>query len=129
LPTGSAEYGRDAGDQFAGAERLWQVVIGAKFEAQDPIDFVPFRRKHQYRRADTISNLPKDIKTLLVRQHDIEHDQLMIAVDCAFYPVASRMYDGKSEALRFQVLLYQMAQVTVIVDHQETWVGSLCRVL
>jgi hypothetical protein len=49
----------------------------------------------------------------------------MIALDCSSYSFASGMNNGKSEALRFQVLHHQMAQVTVVVHYQKTWVGSL----
>jgi hypothetical protein len=53
----------------------------------------------------------------------------MIALDCEVYPFATGMNRRQSETLRFQVLRHQMAQLTIIVHHQDTWFSSLCHAL
>src|SRR5260370_30268333 len=53
----------------------------------------------------------------------------MVALNCGPYPFVSGMNNGQSEALRFQVLRHQMAQVTIVVHYQKTWVDSLCHAL
>jgi hypothetical protein len=73
-----------------------------------------------------ISYFPQDVKSFSVRQHDIQHNQLMIALDCALYPFGTGMDGKQCEALRYQVLRHQMAQVAVVVDDQKTRIGSLC---
>jgi hypothetical protein len=94
LPSGPAEYGRDSGDQFAGTERLWQVVIGAEFKAQDSVELVPFRRKHQNRRSNARSDFSQNIKALLIWQHDVQNDQFMVAFNCCLHSFAPGMDNG-----------------------------------
>src|SRR5258707_5808556 len=127
LPPGSAEDRRDSGNQFAWAERLGQIVVSAEFQAQDAVEFVPFCRKHQHRRANVCSDFLQHVKTLLVRQHDIQHDEFVVAFNCGPPPRSSRMDYGNGKALRLQVVCYQPAEVAVVVHYQKTWVVSLRR--
>ena len=44
---GASHQGVEPGQQFAGTEGLGQVVVGANFKSDDPVDFLAARRQHQ----------------------------------------------------------------------------------
>jgi hypothetical protein len=66
----------DAGNEFAGIERLGQIIIGSHFEADHAIDRVAFRRQHQNRHGAAVAaQSPANRQAVLSRQHQIEDHQ------------------------------------------------------
>src|SRR6266436_6599916 len=73
LPTGPAENGGNSCNQFTWTERFSYIIIGAKFQAQDAVEFIAFSGQHQNRSSSPLSYFSQNIKPFLVRQHDIQH--------------------------------------------------------
>ncbi len=68
--------GLDPEHQFARAERLGHVIVGAELESGDPVLLTAPGRQHQDRhRADRL-HLPGDRFPRHVRQAQVKHDQI-----------------------------------------------------
>ena len=115
----AAQDGLDPRAQFAGIERLRQVVVGAHLQAQDPILLVAARRQHQDRRARRRADAPEDFKSPDVGQHHVEHDDRGQPRQRAFDALTSRMQAFDDVAVGDQVLRQQLAQLDVVVNHED----------
>jgi len=69
----SPENGGNSCNEFTGAERFRQIIIGAKLQAQDAVEFIAFSGQHQNWSSRPLSYFSQNIKPFLVRQHDIQH--------------------------------------------------------
>ena len=66
----------DAGQQFADAEGLGDVIIRAEVQSDDFVDFLAFGGEHQDGRRDFFgAELFADVVTARAGQHDIQDDQ------------------------------------------------------
>src|SRR5258708_6668716 len=74
LPARSAENGRDSCREFARVERLRQVVVGAELQPEDAVKLFAPGSQHQNRSPRALSNFLENVESLLVRQHDVQHD-------------------------------------------------------
>src|SRR5712671_5797251 len=73
----AAQYGLDASEQFADGERLGDVVVGAKLEADDLIHFLTARGEHNDRNGRPFGlELLAHIESAHARHHDVENDQV-----------------------------------------------------
>ena len=70
--------------ELARVERLRQVIVGAHFEAENPILLVAARRQHQHRRARARAELAEHLETPDVGEHHVEHDERVVARQRAF---------------------------------------------
>ncbi len=71
-----AERDADAGQQFAHAERLGQVVVGAGVERGDLVFLLPASREHDHRRRQPFAQGSQHVQAVLVRQAQIEDDEI-----------------------------------------------------
>src|SRR5215472_8843234 len=66
--------------ELAKDERLAEVVIGTGIEAGDAIVDRVLRRQHEYRGLDALrSEIASDAEAVARRQHDVEHDGIVLA--------------------------------------------------
>ena len=76
---GATEQGFDAGDEFAGAEGLGDVIIGAHFEAYDAVGFVAARGEHQDGKTVegfVLADFAADVQAGHFREHEIEQEKI-----------------------------------------------------
>ena len=78
----AAEEGLRAGDEFADAEGLGDVIVGAEIEAADDVFLLALCGEHEdghgeFFRADGAA----DFKAVEAREHDIEDDEVRGAVE------------------------------------------------
>ena len=66
----------DPRQQFARAEGLRQIVVGAQFEPQDAVRFLARGAGHDHGRAVRVAQTPADRKPVLARQHEIQNDEV-----------------------------------------------------
>src|SRR3954470_5122789 len=66
----------DPGDELLGLERLDDVVVGARLQAEDDVDRVGLGRQHDDRDPRLGADLPADLDAVLARQHDVEQHQV-----------------------------------------------------
>ncbi len=72
----SAQHTLDPGDDFAGAERLGHVVVGAHLQPDDAIDLFGARGHKDDVDLRRPSQDPQDLEAVEVRQPDVEQDQV-----------------------------------------------------
>src|SRR6056297_1500857 len=74
--TRPAKKGFHPGLQFPGTKGFGEVIIGAQFQAHNPIGFVGARREHNDRHPTVFTNLSAQSETVIAGQHDIQHNQV-----------------------------------------------------
>jgi hypothetical protein len=77
----AAEHGAHTRREFAGRERLGDVVIGSEFEADDPIGLLAARCQHDHWKVAARSDPPAQRQSVSAGQHHVEHDE----VGCAAF--------------------------------------------
>ena len=76
LPPATPGDGANAREEFAGRERLGQVIVGAHFEADDAVGFLAARGEHEDRHVGTVPDALEHLEAIHLRQHDIEDHRL-----------------------------------------------------
>ena len=69
----------DAQQKFTRAERLGEIIIGAEFQAEHPVNFRRLRREHDDGHARGDGFQPQrfaNLEAVHFRQHHVEHDQV-----------------------------------------------------
>ena len=77
-PLEAAQHGLDAGNQFARAEGLGDVVVGAEFEAEDAVGFAALGGEKDDRHGGKpggLANGAADIEAVFAGNHDVEHEE------------------------------------------------------
>ena len=115
----AAEYGAYPGHQFARIERLGQVIIGADFKAQYPVDrFSPGGQQKHGDRGLQAQRL-EQLKSRAARQHHIEDDQLMIVGQSGAQARGLIVGCIHLKAFAFQKALQQIYQPVVVIDDEQ----------
>ena len=74
---GAAEQRLDARQQFADVERLGEVVVGAKLEADDAVHDLAAGAQHQDRRRHApLPERAAHVVPVAARQHPVENDEV-----------------------------------------------------
>ena len=109
----------DAGDHFAGLERLGHVVIGAQFEPGDAVDdVVPGSQHHDADIRAFAAQRPQNVEAGAQRQHHVEHQQVQA---CGPRQVERDLSVGRLEhlvALTFEVGANDFADVRLVVGDE-----------
>src|SRR5262245_3409981 len=124
---GAAKDGTHARHQLPRRERLGDVVVGPELETEDAIDLLGPRGQHDDREGTgggVGTQPPADFEPVGSGQHEIEQDERRaLARDLPerrLPPV--RLADGK--ALALEVEADQLADVPLVLDHQDRTFGS-----
>ena len=71
-----------AREQFARGERLGEIIVGARVQALDAMVFLAKRGEDQHRRRHAAgAQMLDDRDAVLLRQHAIEHDDVIAAIE------------------------------------------------
>ena len=70
-------HGPDARRQLTPAERLGDVVVGAEFEPEDPVELVTAGRQHDDRDRAALAELAAHVATIDVRKPEIEEHEVV----------------------------------------------------
>ena len=122
LPLRSAQQPSDPRQQNRQLGRLRQVVVGAGGKPVEDVFGTPARREHEHRHELLGgAQLGHDREAVLARQHDVEHDEVELAVVTAEQPLESGLagvddLDGK--AFRFEVEPQPLGQVQFVLDDE-----------
>ena len=117
-PAGAAQNGTNPRQQFIRIEWLGNVIIGAGFQSENAIVPVIAGSKEYNRLRNSFSQLLKECEAVHNRQHDIEDDQVMLALQGtrqAGLPII-RVIEPVTHL--GEKLLHHVAQLGVIVDEQ-----------
>src|SRR5215472_9360895 len=103
--------------------RLWHIVIGAHFKAEDVVDNVAASGQHDYPDPKILSQPVGEGQTVLAGQYQIKDDEIDRGL--RHDPAHSRavLRDRDLVALAGQIFLDQIADVALIIDDQNVTVG------
>jgi len=74
---GAAQDGRYPGPQLVEAEGFGDVVVGAEFEAEDLVDFLPLGGEHDDRHAAVgLADGAADLEAVFLRHHNVEEEEV-----------------------------------------------------
>ena len=74
----AAQHGFDAGHEFARAEGLGDVIVGAEFKAENAVGFAALRGQKDDRdrgKACGLANLAAEFEAVFARNHDVEEEE------------------------------------------------------
>jgi hypothetical protein len=116
----AAENRIDACGELAGIERLGKVIVGAHFQAEDPILVVAAGREHQDRSTRVSTNAAQNLETLDLGKHDVQDHDGMLSGEGALDAFQAGMHGLHEESLFAKVLSQKLAKLDIIVDNQDT---------
>ena len=121
-----AQLGAHAGKQNAKSERLGDVIVGARFEAQNGVGVAVGGSQHDDRHL--VAGAPYDLAQLAavdVGQADVEQHQVVAMCLDPFERRAAVSGLGDHELLvQLQLLGERLAQRIVVVDDQDSFAQS-----
>ena len=121
---GAAQDDLDACQQFARAERLGQVVVGAHLQSDDAVGLLAARGEHDDRDVGVGAQVAAQREAVVAGQHQVEHHQ----VECApvqRLPHGAAIGDrGRAQAVLLEIAAEQGPDLGVVVDDQDV-VGSI----
>jgi len=116
--------------QFPRVERFAQVIVGAEFEAHDPINIIAAGGEHQDRRFVGSAKCAQNIEAADARQHHIQnHDFKVVGLQFR-ERVAAVVHAFHVEMFRIQVFGQHLAQFAIVIDQQHTRLArgrGICR--
>src|SRR5208282_684687 len=74
----AAQHCFDAGDEFAWAERLGDVVVGTKLEAKNAVGLAAFCGQENHwdgGESGSLTNGAADFEAVFAGDHDVEHEE------------------------------------------------------
>ena len=109
----------DAQDQLARIERLRQIVVGARLEPGNAALRLRKRRQHEDGQTSLGAQRSRQVDAVLTRHHDVEHDEVELQAGEPAPRFGRGAGDGDAKAVLGKILLQQIADAGVVVDHQE----------
>ena len=120
----ATQHGLNSSDQFTWVERFWQIVVGAHFQPDDAIDFVPLGRQHD----DGLlwvagTDASTERQAVFAWKHEIEDDQVEgVATHQPIHGLA--IFSGShGKTLLAEITLQQFPQSFVVIDDKDFSVG------
>src|SRR5437763_10373054 len=82
----AAQYRFDAADNFARAERFYQVIVGAQFKACDAVILATTCGKHENGGGGPGTNAAADLHTMEAGEHQVKNNQVGMFARVKFQP-------------------------------------------
>ena len=116
-----AQMGAQAGEQHVDAERLGDVVVGARFEAEDGVGIGIGGGQHDHRRAHALAaHQLAELAAVHVGQADVEQHGVVVRQLGLLQPFGGRAdLDGGEAVIEIELLGQHRAQGLVVVDQQD----------
>ena len=111
--------------QDAGAERLGDIVGGAQFQTGDDIRLFTLGREHDdgdFRVLTVGGERATNFQAVNPRQHQVQQNQVRLRGLDKLERLGAVFRDGHAKAIAFEVVTQQLAQVLLILHHEQ--VGS-----
>ncbi len=116
----TAQDGAYPGEQFARAEGLGEVVVGAHLEADDAVGLVAHGGQHQYGNRRTGAQLAADFQAAFAGEHEVENQEVDLAGGQHLLH-GNGIARGRDLIAMFREETgHQIAYFTVVVDDEET---------
>ena len=120
----AAQHGFDAGDEFARAEGLGDVVVGAEFETEDAVGFAAFGGQKNYGNggeAGSLADGAAEFEAVFAGDHDVEHEERGALAFGVGENVGAGGIDAHGEAFVFQMMADEAGNVGIVFDDEEAW--------
>jgi hypothetical protein len=115
----TAEDGADAGYQLTRVERLRQIVVGADFQADDPVDLLLQRGQQDDRHVLALAaQVAADLQAGAVRQHDVQHDKVDLGIGKGLLELPTVGGERHAKTLGIQVTAKKPPDFLIVV-HDE----------
>ena len=124
----AAQNGPHAGDQFARAERLGDVIVGAEFESQDTVRFAAFGGKENHRdrgQTDGLTNGAANFQTVPARNHDVEDKKRRALAFGVGENIDSGGINAHHEAFVFQMMANKAGDVGIVFDDKDAGLHAI----
>ena len=115
----AAQHGAGASEQLARTERLYDIVVGPHFEADDAVGFVIPRGQHDDRQPAAGTQLLAEHEAVPPRQHDVEDDQIDPGVAEDLHHRVAVGRDRNAVAMVPEELRQKVADLFIVIDDQE----------
>ncbi len=115
---GPPQDGLHAGGEFAGRERLRDVVVGAELEPDDAVVFVAARGQHDHRHRALRPQSATDLEPVDLRKHQIKHDEVGPALGRLRSASSPAPTDSTSRPA-FEITNDDLAHRRVVLDHED----------
>ena len=118
----AAQHGLDAGDEFARAEGLGDVVVGAEFETEDAVGFAALCGQENYGdrgEARGLANGAADFQTVFAGDHDVENEERGALAFGVGEDVGAGGIDADGEAFVFEVMADEAGNVRIVFDDEK----------
>ncbi|MCY1366417.1 hypothetical protein D9M69_533120 [compost metagenome] len=112
-----AQVGAHAGEQFAGAEGLGEVVVGAGVECGDLVGFVGAGREHDDRHLRPAAHIADQRHTVAVGQAQVEHQQIGLARAGGGKAIAQGAGFVHLPAFGLERAAHEAADLRLVFDH------------
>ena len=110
----------DARAQFAGVEWLGDIIVSAHFESDDAVHIVAAGGEHHHREFARLAEAPQDLEAVQAGEHNVEHYQVVRAVQCLLESRGAVVSKLCLEAFALEEFLEQQGQLSVVVDDEDT---------
>ncbi len=114
----------DAGQQLAGAEGFWQIVVRPDLEPYDPVGLLPQRCQHEDRQGAFRRQPLANGEPVLAGHHHVEHKEVVVATGEAGIHFDGILRRRRAHAVLLQVTRDQFADLAMIVDDEN--VRAVC---
>ncbi len=116
---GAAQDAGDAQRELARLERLRHIVVRAQLEAGDAAVGLGFRGQHQDRHRRSLAQRFRELEAGLARHHHVEYEQIEREASKLGARIRRIVGRGDAIALAVQEAREQVADATVVVDHEQ----------
>ena len=111
-------------EQFADAERLGQVVVGAQIQRGDLVAFAAACRQHQDRLRIPLAQAADDVEAGNIRQAEIDDDDIRLMQRSQAQALVSGGGDFQCIAMRFQGSLQETLDLQIVFDGEQAHRGA-----
>ena len=119
---GPTQHAPDRSQQLALVVRLWHVVIGAHFEAEDVINDLAASSQHDDPDTKILTQPAGEDQSVLAGQHQIEGDEIDRGLRHDPAHPRAVVYGRDSVTLARQIFPDEIADLAFIVDNQDVTV-------
>ena len=102
--------------------RKWfgEIVVGTRIQCLGFVEFAVLGGKHQNRCPVRLLAQPRtDLEAVYLRQHDVEHDRVVLVLRCQPQPMLAVEGVVDGETFGFQAASQRRGQSLVVLDHQD----------
>jgi hypothetical protein len=124
----SSKNGLDAGDEFARAERLWNVIVGAEFESEDAIGFATFGGEKDHGRhgeSRILTDSATKLETVSTGNHDVENEKYGAFTLGFGHDQRGRSEGSNRVSSGFEVMPDKPSDVGFIFHHKQDWAHEI----